>query len=154
MEWERGLRPQEGTAIRAEVQFFAPVGKTGGAVMVCAVASAVLERSKNCWKELHDEKSSTIYFFQTQLFLSNGRTDSGKEGGPSSIMEDDSCRIWKKTVSGEWLFWRVCDSGKVLINLYSTSPDMCRGEAPESVPCVTSKGASGFQTYRGGKPEI
>jgi len=69
-------------------------------------------------------------------------------------MDDDSCRIWKKTVSGEWLFWDVCDSGDVLVDLFSTNPDMCRGEAPESVACVTSKGASGFQTCRGGKPEI
>jgi hypothetical protein len=46
MEWEGegGLRPQVGTAIRAEVQLFALFGKAGGAVMVCAVASAALER--------------------------------------------------------------------------------------------------------------
>ena len=75
---EGDLTPQVGAAIRAEVQFFAPISEAGGAVVVCAVASAALERSKNCWKELHDEKSSTV-FFQTQLFLSNGRTDSGKE---------------------------------------------------------------------------
>jgi hypothetical protein len=69
-------------------------------------------------------------------------------------MDDDSYRIWKKAVGGEWLFWDVCDSGDVLINLYSTYPDMCRGEAPESVACVTSKGASGFRICRGGKSEV
>jgi hypothetical protein len=57
-------------------------------------------------------------------------------------------------VSGEWLFWDVCDSEKVLINLYSTNPDMFRGEAAEIVTCITSKGASGFQIRRGGKPEV
>lgn len=142
-----------GTAIRAEVQSFAPVSEAGGAVTVCAVASPVLEGRKFVGKNFMMRIKYSL-FLQTQIFLSNGRTDSGKEGGPSSIMDDDSCRIWKKTVSGEWLFWDVCDSGDVLVNLFSTNPDMCRGEASESVACVTSKGTSGFQTCRGGKPEI
>ena len=42
-EGEGDLTPQVGTAIRAEVQFFAPISE---AVVVCAVASAVLERRK------------------------------------------------------------------------------------------------------------
>lgn len=43
---EGDLTPQVGAAIRAEVQFFAPISEAGGAVVVCAVASAVLERRK------------------------------------------------------------------------------------------------------------
>jgi hypothetical protein len=154
MEWERGLRPQVGTAIRAEVQFFAPFSETGGAVMVCAVASDVLERSKNCWKELHDENSSTIFLFSNTTLSLERQNWIWKRRRLSSIMNDGTYKIWRKTVSGEWLFWDVCDSGKVLINLYSTSPDICRGEAPESAACVTSKGASGFQTCRDRKPEV
>lgn len=41
------LTPQVGTASRAEVQFFAPVGRGGRAVDVCAAASAALKRMRN-----------------------------------------------------------------------------------------------------------
>jgi hypothetical protein len=42
-----GLTPQVGTAIRAEVQFFAPVGSGGGAVVVCDATSAALRRTNS-----------------------------------------------------------------------------------------------------------
>jgi hypothetical protein len=42
---ERGLTPHEGTASRADVQFFAPVGRGGRAVRVCAVTSPALNRN-------------------------------------------------------------------------------------------------------------
>ena len=39
----RGLTLQLGTAIRANLQFFATVGRGGGAVTVCTVARAALK---------------------------------------------------------------------------------------------------------------
>jgi hypothetical protein len=81
IEWEGegGFTPQVGTAIRAEVQFFALVSEAGGAVMICAVESAVLERRKFVGKNFMMKNLVQFFFSNTTLF-SNGRTGSGKEG--------------------------------------------------------------------------
>jgi hypothetical protein len=71
MEWEGegGLRPQVGTAIHAEVQLFAPVGKAGGAVMVCAFACAALERRKFVGKNFMMKTQVQFFFSNTTLSL-------------------------------------------------------------------------------------
>jgi hypothetical protein len=107
----------------AEVQFFAPVSEAGGAVIVCAVASAVLERRKLVGKNFMMKNQVQFFFPNTTLSLER-QNWIWKRRRLSSIMNDGTYKIWKKTVSGEWLFWDVCDSGDVLINLYSTNPDM------------------------------
>lgn len=43
------LTPQVGTASRADVQFFAPVRRAGGAVIVCdEVSAALITANTNC----------------------------------------------------------------------------------------------------------
>jgi len=63
--------PQLGTAIRAAVQFFAPVGRGGGAVNVCAVARAALKSresdNENFIVEMQASKLKSFFFATTHF---------------------------------------------------------------------------------------
>lgn len=66
------LTPQEGTAIRAAVQFFDPVGIGRGAVAVCAVASAALKSMQMATENFivkiqRPINSSMVFSFLPQL---------------------------------------------------------------------------------------
>jgi hypothetical protein len=97
MEWKggRGTYTVGGNSNSRRSTVIAPVGKTGGAVMGCAVASAALERRKFAGKSFI--MKNQVQFFSSNTTLSLERQNwIWKRRHPSSIMDDNSYRIWKK----------------------------------------------------------
>jgi hypothetical protein len=80
MEWERGLRPQVGTAIRAEVQFFAPVGKQVERRWFVLLRVLYSREAKIVGKSfMMKHQVRFFFFFQTQLFSRTAELDLEKK---------------------------------------------------------------------------